>query len=83
MLKCQLTIGKSIFFLISYIKDYDGGTLMEAFCNPKVNYSNISEIIKNQKDSLRGLIEKYLKVKIRRSYDDLEKIIGYKKVYNL
>ena len=29
-----------------YIKDYDGGTLMECYIHPKVNYSAISQMIK-------------------------------------
>ena len=29
-----------------YIKDYDGGTLMEAEIDPKIDYSNLSEILK-------------------------------------
>ena len=32
-----------------YIKDYDGGTLMEAEIDPKIDYSNLSEILKEQK----------------------------------
>ena len=33
-----------------FIKDYDGGTLMEAYCNP---ISNLSEIIKQQKNKIK------------------------------
>ena len=32
------------------IKDYDGGTLMEAYCNPIIEYSTLSETIKKQKE---------------------------------
>lgn len=29
-----------------YIKDYDGGTLMECYVHPFIDYSNISSLIK-------------------------------------
>jgi hypothetical protein len=38
------------YILYSYIKDYDGGTLMEAYCNPNIDYSGLSEIVKQQKE---------------------------------
>ena len=41
-----------IYSLYSYIKDYDGGTLMEAYCNPDIDYSGLSEIVKKQKEVL-------------------------------
>jgi hypothetical protein len=54
---------------------------MEAYCNPMIDYSNLSEIIKKQKESLRGLISKMLKVKTKRSYSELEKVFkNFKKV---
>ncbi len=31
-----------------YIKDYEGGTLMECYIDPKMDYSKVSEIIKRQ-----------------------------------
>jgi histone acetyltransferase len=33
-----------------YIKDYDGGTIMEAYINPYIDYSYLSETIKKQKE---------------------------------
>ena len=55
---------------------------MEAFCNPMIDYSNLSEIIKKQKEGLRDLISKMLKVKTKRSYSDLEKNFkNFKKVF--
>lgn len=55
---------------------------MEAFCNPIIDYSNLSEIIKKQKEGLRDLISKMLKVKTKRSYSDLEKNFkNFKKVF--
>jgi hypothetical protein len=54
---------------------------MEAYCNPMIDYSNLSEIIKKQKEGLRGLISKMLKVKTKRSYSELEKVFkNFKKV---
>ena len=32
-----------------YIKDYEGGTMMECYIHPKLDYSRVSEIIKQQK----------------------------------
>lgn len=37
---------------IGYIKDYDGGTLMECRINHKVNYLNISLMIKEQREAV-------------------------------
>ena len=32
-----------------YIRDYEGGTMMECYIHPKLDYSRVSEIIKQQK----------------------------------
>jgi histone acetyltransferase len=32
-----------------YIKDYEGGTMMECYIHPRLDYSRVSEIIKQQK----------------------------------
>jgi hypothetical protein len=54
---------------------------MEAYCNPEIDYSNLSEIIKKQKEVIRGIIKKSLNVKTRRSFTDFEKgVKGIKKV---
>lgn len=37
---------------IGYIKDYDGGTLMECFIHPKINYNEIPVMIKKQREFL-------------------------------
>lgn len=37
---------------IGYIKDYDGGTLMECFIHPKINYNEIPALIKKQRNYL-------------------------------
>ena len=58
-----------------YIKDYDGGTLMEAYCNPMIDYSNLSETIKEQKNTIKNLANKFLNVKTKHSYVELEKAV--------
>ena len=63
-----------------YIKDYDGGTLMEAYCNPMINYSNLSETIKEQKNCIKNYAMKFLNVKTKHSYSDLEKAIKKAKI---
>ena len=32
-----------------FIKDYDGGTLMECYIHPEINYMEVSSIIREQK----------------------------------
>lgn len=58
-----------------YIKDYDGGTLMEAYCNPMINYSNLSETIKQQKQCIKNYAMKFLNVKTKYKFEDLEKVV--------
>lgn len=76
-LRCQWKSGKSKLRLdnFSYIKDYDGGTLMEAYCNPMIDYTNLSDIIKEQKKAIMNLAADFLNVKHRNSFSDLEKIL--------
>jgi histone acetyltransferase len=62
-------------FKYRYIKDYDGGTLMEAYVNPDINYSEISNIIKKQNDFLKKQILSRLNVCERYKFSDLEKIL--------
>jgi len=47
---------------------------MEAYCNPDIDYSNLSENIKKQKEMLKKIIlnKKLLNVKTKRSNEDLE-----------
>jgi histone acetyltransferase len=66
-----------------YIKDYDGGTLMEAYCSVSVDYSNLSEILKKQKECLHNILGRFLGVKTRQKYSELEKVVKkYKKDIN-
>lgn len=55
-----------------YIKDYDGGTLMEAEIDSKIDYCNLSEILKQQKDCIVKYSQKYLNVKKKRTYQQFE-----------
>ena len=61
--------------IFSYIKDYDGGTLMEAYCNPEVDYSNLSEIVNKQKEAIKTEMHHLLRVKQLNKFSDLEKIL--------
>ena len=40
---------KYLIFYERYIKDYDGGTQMECYIHPKIDYNNISSKLKQQK----------------------------------
>lgn len=33
-----------------YIKDYEGGTMMECYIHPRLDYSRVSDIIRSQKN---------------------------------
>ena len=55
-----------------YIKDYDGGTLMEAEIDPKIDYSNLSEILKEQKKCIEKYSKKFLNIKRKYSYSEFE-----------
>ena len=57
------------------IKDYDGGTLMEAYVNPNIEYSKLSDNLQKQKEFLISKIYNFLNVKRLRKNSDLEKII--------
>jgi len=43
---------------VGYIKDYDGGTLMECRINPKVNYLDIPGMIKAQREAVYERIKR-------------------------
>ena len=55
-----------------YIKDYDGGTLMEAEIDSKIDYSNLSEILKQQKDCIVKYSQKLLNVKRKHTFSEFE-----------
>ncbi|KAF8066203.1 GCN5 [Scenedesmus sp. PABB004] len=44
---------------LGYIKDYDGGTLMECVIHPKVPYADLVSLFKVQRDYLDGQIRQY------------------------
>ena len=48
---------------------------MEVYCNPCIDYSNLSEIIKKQKESLKGIINKFLSVKTTHEHSELDKVV--------
>ena len=41
-----------------YIKDYDGGTLMECYLSPKINYLKLTEMLAEQKKCIWMAINK-------------------------
>jgi histone acetyltransferase len=55
-----------------YIKDYDGGTLMEAEIDPKIDYSNLSEILKEQKKCIVKYCKKFINIKRKYNYSQIE-----------
>jgi histone acetyltransferase len=48
---------------------------MEAYINPEIDYTNLSEIIKKQKETVKSIIQKFLNVKTTHKFLDLEKIL--------
>ncbi|OII74286.1 GCN5 like acetylase [Cryptosporidium ubiquitum] len=47
-----------------YIKDYDGGTLMECYINPEINYLRLSDLFHEQKSALLRAINAIRPLKI-------------------
>lgn len=61
-----------------YIKDYEGGTMMECHVHPTIDYSRVSEIIKKQKDFVINKIKELSLNEIRYDGRELEKLAkGY------
>lgn len=52
----NIKLAKSAY--LGYIKDYEGATLMGCELNPKIVYTQFSEMIKKQKEIVKHLIEK-------------------------
>lgn len=48
---------------------------MEAFINPEIDYTNLSEIIKRQKETVKGIVHKFLNVKTTHKFSELEKVL--------
>ena len=42
---------------VGYIKDYDGGTLMECYVHPTIDYTAVPETIKTQKAFVNARIK--------------------------
>ncbi|XP_043910665.1 histone acetyltransferase KAT2A isoform X2 [Protopterus annectens] len=55
---------------LGYIKDYEGATLMECELNPRIPYTELSHIIKKQKEIIKKLIERK-QTQIRKIYPGL------------
>ncbi|XP_066554513.1 histone acetyltransferase KAT2A isoform X1 [Amia ocellicauda] len=55
---------------LGYIKDYEGATLMECELNPRIPYTELSHIIKKQKEIIKKLIERK-QSQIRKVYPGL------------
>ncbi|NWX23687.1 KAT2A acetyltransferase, partial [Aegotheles bennettii] len=55
---------------LGYIKDYEGATLMECELNPRIPYTELSHIIKKQKEIIKKLIERK-QAQIRKVYPGL------------
>lgn len=47
-----------------YIKDYDGGTLMECYINPEINYLRLSDLFHEQKSALLRAINAIRPLKV-------------------
>jgi histone acetyltransferase len=52
----QLTMPRTRWH--GFIKDYDGGTLMECFIHPKIDYLRIPAMLETQREHLRARISK-------------------------
>ena len=63
-----------------YIKDYDGGTLMEAEIDDKINYSDISDTLKKQKDWIVKNSQKFLNFKRKYTYQEFEDELKKKEI---
>ncbi|MGH0156588.1 UNVERIFIED_CONTAM: hypothetical protein FKN15_031759 [Acipenser sinensis] len=55
---------------LGYIKDYEGATLMECELNPRIPYTELSHIIKKQREIIKKLIERK-QTQIRKVYPGL------------
>ncbi|XP_065836965.1 histone acetyltransferase KAT2A-like [Oscarella lobularis] len=65
---CRITLPKSVYQ--GYIKEYEGATLMQCELNPAISHTQLSVILRKQKEVVRQLIEK--KQGIRRVYPGLK-----------
>ncbi|KAK1443120.1 geranylgeranyl transferase type beta subunit like protein [Babesia gibsoni] len=62
----KITMPKERWF--GYIKDYDGGTLMECYISPNINYLRLSDMLGKQKAIISQCIEA---IKPQKVYDGL------------
>lgn len=68
-IKCPTELWKDL------IKDYDGGTLMETYVNPNINYSELSDNLKLQRAFIINTANRFLSVKRENKLSDLEAAI--------
>ena len=58
----ELTISKDRWD--GYIKDYDGGTLMQCFVHPTIDYTNVKDMIQTQRTHIYNEMRRIFKDKI-------------------
>ena len=66
---------------VGYIKDYDGGTLMECYIHPGINYLNVNGIVAKQREFIYSRIKEISKANI--SYPGLDIFRNGKRVNSL
>lgn len=69
LIKCPIENWKDL------IKDYDGGTLMEATIKSNINYGDLSNNLTKQREFLFEASKRFLSVKRERSIDDLRNLL--------
>ena len=57
-----------------YIKDYEGGTMMECHVHPTIDYSRVSQIIKKQKQFIIQKIKQLSLNEVKHDGKQLEKL---------
>ncbi len=55
---------------MGYIKDYEGATLMGCELNPRIQYTDFSQVVRKQKEIVKKLIEMRRK-KLQKAYPGL------------
>jgi len=58
----DITLDKSIW--VGYIKDYDGGTLMQCTLVPKIDYLRVRDILEQQRQAIQQRIEEMTRNKV-------------------
>lgn len=58
-----------------YIKHYDGGTIMDCYINKKIDFKNISQIMRKQKEFIMNIIASVAHKKVYKGLDFSKKAI--------